>query len=951
MAGRFLEIAATDAVGAFVAAKLAGQTDKEAGDAASGRLSDELRAALDPSNQLQKWKPLAQPLADLLADGGGTELSLAAPAASHAAQVGQWDWTFKAEASTRLAADVLDADQLAQLQIPPRDGHAVVRYAVGGALSAGAAGGSDVGAWTLKAGVDAATAVNVEWYIAASNRKRLGEALVEAAPFLLPPMSLADQLERAGDFEYWGSSVDLSGSLSASFEAEASVAGSGWTWGFDGERAKLGLSLGVSGSARLSLAGKFRLRCIVKEAGLHADGSKRFGVEVTLSRLKTEEHALALSLSAGLDATALASSADHFLRSHLPDPASVDESLALITQPGTAIGDKLRGALAAAFARDALKDVALVATGFGDAKALAKSLAERAAAPLMDEIDRLGGELTRRATDLDALTDRWIARAFGTTPLLDAQRMALKALAGMQVDTARTQLQGRLDTLAQALEGKTLAAASKLLAPFASLGEKVQARLADIAGQIEGSHAAQAVKDGLADYAELRDRVLKVLGDAQRAKIALTFAGSLDTSRSSEAFFRGLFVAAPDLSAAERLFQALWSGRLASLVGLVADARADGALAGEPEGWLMRSARRVQRESVTINLLGQQISNSLTRTSDLKLQADISGNVLASADGGVEADVQNYWTERHARLVLSVLRGSEPPHGAAFAINGAYSAKGRDITPEMFEAMQRTLVRVSGGSETLDIRRLLKAPDGQSMADKDFRGKVAFLLPISLQAGEFQAFLDTPAQQLREALVTFGLRAMDAEYVEWDDPPSVFLRGLARALTGSFGSETAHLVAYLERFPTRWSRNPSNMGSEAYERLGLDPSLMKGGSFGSPLHRRLGKLFRLAQAGRSLVELQAQCASLGAVLADATLASLAQAESRARQPLKQITDALAAFSVASETLIGADEMVSWPFAAFAATLAQACGRAVPPGFVACAVLPGQEHQPIPLITA
>ena len=118
--------------------------------------------------------------------------------------------------------------------------------------------------------------------------------------------------------------------------------------------------------------------------GHHRDQFKRFGVEVTLSRLKTEEHALALSLSAGLDAMALASSADHFLRSHLPDPASVDKSLALITQPGTAIGDKLRGALAAAFARDALKDVALVATGFGDAKALAKSLAERAAAPLIE---------------------------------------------------------------------------------------------------------------------------------------------------------------------------------------------------------------------------------------------------------------------------------------------------------------------------------------------------------------------------------------------------------------------------------------------------------------------------------------------------------------------------------------------------------------------------------------
>jgi hypothetical protein len=364
----------------------------------------------------------------------------------------------------------------------------------------------------------------------------------------------------------------------------------------------------------------------------------------------------------------------------------------------------------------------------------------------------------------------------------------------------------------------------------------------------------------------------------------------------------------------------------------------------------MRSAERISRASLTISLLGLDLRSTLIRSSHLKLQADLTGNVLASAGGSAEAMVQNYWTERHARLALSVLRTGEA--APAFAINGAFSARGHDITPDMFNGMQRTLLRVSGGSGTLDIRRLLHAPDAASMADKDFRGKVGFLLPISLQPAEFQAFLDAPPTALRQDMAVFGLRAMDAEYEDqWGEAPSAFLAALATALKGSFASEAAHWVAYLDRFPPRWSANPSHMSSQDYEHLGLDPSLMKGGSFGTPLHRKLGRLFRLAQMTQRIVDLQVQCGHLGAVLADATLASLEQAEHRARQPLRQISETLASFSVASQTLIGVNETVSWPFAAFAATLAKACGRAVPPGFVACAVLPGRESQPVPLIAA
>ncbi len=948
MANKFLEVAAGDAVKAFVDSKLSGGTDPEALDAAKSKLNGALLQAFDDSDKARKWKPLALPLADLRADGDGLDLSLIAPEANHVAKAGDWTWTLNTKASLAIIADVLDDEQLSTLGLAPRDGHQIVRYAVNGELGAGASGGASAGIWSLKAGAQASAKAALEWYIAGANHRRLGQALLEAVPFMVPPMSLEKQLERAGDFEYWGSTAELVGSLGVSFSASTSIVKSGWTWGFDGERAKLSYSLGISGSARFGIEGLFRLRCIVKEAGTRPDGTKRFGVEVRLERSKSSSKSLALSLSAGIDATALAASADRFLRSQLPDPDKVEDSLALLTQPGTAIRDEVRAALEKLLGDSKAKDLVLLTAGFGDQKALAKSLADRIAAPLVDEIDKLGGKFASIAGNASALIDRWLERAFGGLPIAADLRTKLDQLADAQIAGAKKKFEGAVAKIEGDIKDKTLAAATKLLEPLAALGDKIQAELQDVAAKISETQAADAITRGLAEYAKLRKRVLDVLGDAQRAKIALTLAGTLEDTRLNQTFFRATFVPADDLGAAERLFQALWSGRLDDLVVLVESARRSGAIHGEPEGWLLRASKRVSTASTSINLFGFTIDNKVVKTSELQLQADLAGNVLASGKSTVQADAASYWTERHAKMVLSVVRANASgPAAIEFAFNGAYSAKGRDMTAELFEGMQRALARVAGGSGTLDIRALLKGPDGQSMDDKHFRRNVAFLLPMTLQGDEFRRFLDTAPDDLRRAIVRFGMRALDAEFGEvWDVPPSALLRDLAARVDGQFDDEMARHIACFGRFPSRWSARPSNMSSSVYERLGLDARLMIDGS---ELHRMLGTMFRLSVLLNAIVELQAQCHSLRSALEAVDPTQLAQSEAAARVPLRAITDALARFSVASQTLVGNSEMVSWPFATFAAAMAQFCGRAVPPGFVACAVLPGQENSPIPLI--
>ena len=76
MTKKFLEVAESDAASAFVEARLAGSTDQDAASTARVKLKGKLLEAFDQSPDAQKWKPLAQPLSDLIADGEGLDLPL-----------------------------------------------------------------------------------------------------------------------------------------------------------------------------------------------------------------------------------------------------------------------------------------------------------------------------------------------------------------------------------------------------------------------------------------------------------------------------------------------------------------------------------------------------------------------------------------------------------------------------------------------------------------------------------------------------------------------------------------------------------------------------------------------------------------------------------------------------------------------------------------------------------
>ena len=955
MTSPLFDLAAADAVEAYVVAKLAGQTDLRARAAARDLLVAPLQAVFDQPGMADKWKALSLPLSDVAVDVGRVQLALLLPTPRPLTQVGDLKWGLRADVAGELTIDVLGAEQLDALGLVPRDGHQLVRYALHGALQAETAGSARSGLWSVSAQGQASADATLAWTIAAPSHRRLGEALLAALPFMAAPMSLADQLERAGDFDYWGASVDLAGALSASFSAGATLERPGWTMGFEGERVRMGFSAGLSGQVAMQIGGAFRVCCLTREAGRTAGGDKVYGIEVVVERQQSRSQALALELSAGIDASALASAADAYLQSQLPPSVEPDALLDALTRPGTVRVAEIRAGLAHTLAGSNMKDLVSLATGFGDPQVLASELAARAAGPLADEIDKLAATLGTTTADAtagkSAAVQAWLGRAFAGVRLAPEQRAALQDFAVGQLNGAGGLAEGALVQLAQRLQGRSLAAATALLQPLAALGDLIQAELGAVA-EVSAGLAQTAVAAGQARYVALRAQVLSAFSDAQRAKVALAAAASLEESAGSQVFLRLTFVPAGDLAAAQRLYQALWNGHLADLPTLLEDARRSGALYGEPEGWLTRVAGRVSKLSLHIGVFGVDIGQTLVKTTELQLKADLAGNVIASGAGQVDAAVSNYWNERDARLSVAVRMGTGDGSSRVPEIwfNGAYSAMGRGMDRELFEAMQRTLVRVAGGQGVLDLRALLQGIGIDAQDDDAFRAQVGFLLPIALSADEGQAFLDATDAQLQRAVTRYGLRALDGEYEgRWRSGlPSTELLELARCVGGSFADQTEQLTSYLKRFPRRWPRNASTMSSAVYAALGLETSLMKRNS---PLHRDLGVYCLLSRLVAAIVELRDACRALARTLSASGLQNLAEVHDKAGTHLRAAADAMAAFSVPSLTLIGNDEKVAWPFATFAAVLADTVGRKVPPGFVACAVLKGREDRPIPLISA
>ncbi len=943
----FLKSAASGAVEAFVKSLLAGKNQAAAEAAAKASLSGAL-VMVD-----SRWAKLAMPLSQVAAEEvnqpDDRRIDLFDSGKPHDAKSLGLVWKLSAAAGAGVEIDVLDAGQLDKLGIKPKDEkRLVVAYAITGGLGASASGNHPAPVWQIGIAASATLDTRCEWYVAAPDSERLGRAFLSALPLMPAPMNLPALLDVADHPDFWGCTTKIEGALQAGFTAKASWSLSGTSVGFDGKQAAFGLSLGVNGHASFALGGKFRLRCMPAR-----QDNGTFKLRVSLDQLDTKEKSLGLELAFGADFSALARSAEAYLRSRTPEVNT--DLLDKLTNPAASISKELEAALRKLLGDTGLTDLVPLFAGSGSKDKAVAALAAELVGPLTDKLDILSADLQNNPAAAKQLAEQLLAGLLGKVPATNAA--SAKVLAFVQ--DAIGQVLGKLDEgvqeLATKLSGTAGNAAEKVLAPLAAFGEQVAEAVGDLSDAISKQKAVKAIRKALTLYGELRSKVLSVLGDAQRAKITATLGIAMQESRSRHVVFEADFEPVADLAPAERLFQALWSGDLRQFSPLIEAATASGSVTNV-SGWLELAAKRVVKESFTLNAFGFAFSNTLLRTSDLVLRSDLSGNLLAlNGNAGATVKTHNPWVSREASLGINVklADAGTPQARAAIEFAGAFSASGKNLDEDLFNDLQRSVALLTRNEVPLDLRRLVGTPDpSDETGFKNVWNDATFMLPMSMTADEFSGLARAGDTTARLTILRWALAAMDRSlpgtniFREDEPPPSELFRGSTNEVIGS--TSDAAQLAYLDVYPKRalrWTELARHS-----EKYGF--GVVKIGGTASPAisaQRKLVQFHRLARAVNAFADLRRACHNLDAELARASTTSSEVVFERCFKHLREASDSLSLFAIASETLVGNREPVSWPLVAFACALAEVTRGEKGARFLPLVVLASRPDRPIPLI--
>jgi len=934
---KYLKGVAERSVKTYLKARLEGKGLADAEAAAKAILSGEV-VAVD-----RRWAKLAMPISQVaeeeVKNPADQKIDLVSATASSTAKALGLAWAFNAKAGVGLEIDVLDAEQSKALGINAEETRPVVSYLVAGDLGASAAGQA-ASVWQVGATASASLSAQLQWFIAAPADMPLGQALLNALPLMPAPMSLRDLVEAAQHPDFWGCDTRLKGTLQAGFSAKATWSATGASLTLDGGTASIGLSLGISGQASFSSSGLFRLRCVP----FNHDGTYR--LRVRLEQLDTKERSLGLELSLGADFSAVTKAAEAYLRSRTPELN--EELLNALTNPSTLISSSIEAALTKLLGDPALQSVVPLLAGTGDKSKAVAALAKELAGPVTDKLDLLSGDLNTSQAALDALAKELGNRLFGGTPVADALAQKLKDFVDDAAGQVTQALDGGIKKVVDLLNGKAASAAEEILRPLATLGEHIGHAVQSAGANIAKAEAVNAVRTGLERYAELRRKVLKVLGDAQRAKVVLAVGIAMQESRSRQLVFEGDFGLAADMRPAERLFAALWRGDLREFSLLRLTAEASGSLSNV-SGWLELSAKRTQNESVSLSAFGFEFSNASVRTADLTLRSDLSGNLLA-VDGKADASslTRNPWVQREAKLGIAVRLSDAgtPKARSAMEFAGAFSASGKDLDKKLFEELERSIASLTGRSKPIDLAQLLGVPQE---FDKAFWRGASFVLPMSLNESEMVRLVEVDSAKGQQAYLRWALDAMDRTLTDtvtfpWDRP-SALLKHLTEDVIGA--SDESAQLSYLDRYPrgyASWSTLAQN--SEKYG-FGTVPS--SGALASSQAARQLVEFHRLSRCVRAFGNFLRACKSVRQELALSSTSTSEVVFDRCFQLLKSASDDMAIFAVASATFVGNDEPVSWRLVSFAGAVSELARGESGARFLPMLVLADRPDRPIPLI--
>jgi hypothetical protein len=458
--GAFLKSAATGAIKAFVKSRLDGKSQAGAEAAAKASLAGSL-AAVDG-----RWAKLALPLSQVAEEEilrpDDRQIELFDASKSHDTTAMGLAWSLSATAGAGLEIDVLDADQLGKLGIKPKDeGRLVVSYAISGGLGATATGNLSAQVWQIGVNSSASLDARCEWYVAAPSTERLGSAFLAALPLMPAPMNLAALLDAADHPDFWGCTTKIEGALLAGFTAKSSWSLSGTSMGFDGKQAAFGVSLGVSGQASFALGGKFRLRCMPAR-----QDNGTFKLRVSLDQLDTKEKSLGVELAFGADFSALARSAEAYLRARTPELN--EDLLDKLTNPASVIANEVERLLRDLLGDTSLKDLVPLLAGTGSKEKAVTALAAELVGPVTDKLDLLSANLQGNQAAATLLAEQLVAGLLGKVPATGAVSARVLAFVQDAIGRVLGKLDEGVQELATKLSTSGADAADKVLKPLAT---------------------------------------------------------------------------------------------------------------------------------------------------------------------------------------------------------------------------------------------------------------------------------------------------------------------------------------------------------------------------------------------------------------------------------------------------------------------------------------------------
>lgn len=849
-----------------------------------------------------------------------------------------WDWGATAGASAVVTVDVLDEALREQLNIHPGDGRLALSVGADLALTAGLTGQQAISTWgQASAAFSAAAGARLHWYFSDATSTLLVDAVAASTRFWRLPNDYTGLMALAPSPDFWGLRLDLTGTLDAQLSAGARQGWSGWTYGLDGDRAEIGLSVGVDAHVKFARTADVSLH--VRPEQRH----DRWGLKVELEVLDARSDAFALTLAASLDLSALAASAERALRAAWPavDPAA----LTALTQPGTALGQRLAQIAADQLGDEDVRALALIALGQADAGATQARWVSQLTQPLTAVLDGALTGLVDGTADADALLAVWLDRLLGQRPLADELKAPLRQAATDALAQATQQWQQRVAALETALTGKTGAALDAVLAPLGALGDKIGQELKRLNGAVP-----EAVTHALGAYGQARERLLAALSDAKKAKLSLTLATQIQRSQSRGIAVAGWFSGQGDQAAAQALYQSLCSGRIA-LLGELVDAAQAGHAFELDEGWLTSAAKAIETQSATLTLFGAALTDTRVSLVDMEFKADLWGRLIAAkALAQVDARTLNPWLARTAMLGVSAgLTLADGVRRVEVALDGAFTARGRQVDKGFVQALVDGYAARVGVRPPRDVGALLGEPATPEQRAAFWRG-LTVAVPVRLGPADWLKFEAQPRAAVMAAFLRHGLAALDDVYAGMKGFTATSPGEALREKADEFfqgDSAVGRMVAYLDLYEARYVA-PRAPGIEYATRLGFDG--VKDSSGVTEINLRFCVFHRFAGVLRAAAALHGSAAAVRQALQDAPDGELPTAtRARVERPLRDIREALEAVTVASQTLTGLGEALAWPFATFLLAMAELTGQ-LPPGFLMVAE-PAGADAPRPLLVA